>query len=183
MSAADFIGRLTRELELAGVPYMLAGSFASTFHGEPRTTQDVDLVIHADELSIRRLLGRLPRDRYYFDEQAAVEAIQGGRQFNVIDIATGWKADLIQLKSRPFSRSEFERRRQVDFLGMRVWIATAEDVIVSKLEWAMKASSDRQLRDVAGVLAAKAGQLELPYIERWVTELDLTKEWERVVRK
>jgi hypothetical protein len=180
VKGADFIGRLTRELEAAGVPYMIAGSFASTFYGEPRTTRDVDIVIHADERGIRALLARLPADDYYVNESTALDAVRRQTQFNVIDVATGWKADLIQRKSRPFSRSEFERRREVILLGMRVWMATSEDVVVSKLEWAQKAESERQLRDVASVVKARVSQLDMAYIEHWVAELNLTDLWNRV---
>lgn len=181
MSVAEFVGRLTGELEGAGVPYMLAGSFASSFHGALRATQDVDLVIDADVDAIRRLVNQLPHDRFYVDEQTAVDAVRRLTQFNIIDGVTGWKADLIQRKARPFSQAEFDRRQRVDYLGLRLWMASAEDVVVSKLEWAKKAGSELQLRDVAGVLVAKRGKLDLAYIEKWVAELGVSDEWHRVL--
>jgi hypothetical protein len=88
-------------------------------------------------------------------------------------MSTGWKA-------RPFSQAEFARRQQVDFLGIRLWMASPEDVILSKLERAQKAGSERQLRDVRGILAAKPDALDLACIERWVEDLGLTEEWNRV---
>jgi hypothetical protein len=182
VSVEDFLARLTLALEEAEIPYMLAGSFASTFHGEPRTTQDVDLVIHADASGLRRFLRSLSPDEYYADEQAAHSALRRLGQFNVIDMATGWKADLIFRKARPFSVAEFERRRQVDFLGARLWMATPEDVVISKLEWAKRTGSERQLRDVAGVVAARQGELDVAYIECWVEALDLAEQWTRTRR-
>jgi hypothetical protein len=180
MSIGDFLGRLTALLDQVAIPYMLAGSFASSFHGEPRTTQDIDLVVDADADGVRRLLAALPTDAYYADEQAALEAVRRRSQFNVVDMATGWKADLIVRKGRPFSQAEFARRQQVDFLGVRLWMASPEDVVVSKLEWAQKTGSERQLRDVRGVLAAKPDSLDLAHVEKWVEHLGLTEEWRRV---
>lgn len=183
MSLIDFLGRLTDALERAGVPHMLAGSFASSFHGEPRTTQDVDLVVHADAAGIRRLVSELPVDDYYVDLDTAVDALKRCSQFNIIDMSTGWKADLIPRKPRPFSRSEFDRRRRIDVDGLSLWIATPEDVVISKLEWACKTGSSRQLRDVEGILRAKRALLDFSYIERWVADLGLAREWQAVHRE
>lgn len=183
MSLADFLGRLASVLQRAEIPYMLAGSFASSFHGQPRTTQDIDLVIHTDATGLKRLVHELPEDDYYVDIDVALQALRARRQFNVIDMATGWKADLIIRKARPYSLLEFERRQPVVIEGAKFWMASPEDVIVSKLEWALRSSSERQLRDVAGVLAAKPESLDLVYIEHWIQELNLGEVWKAVPRE
>jgi hypothetical protein len=183
VSITDFLGRLIDALERAGVPYMLAGSFASSFHGEPRTTQDVDLVIHTDAAGIRRLVSGLPASDYYVDLDTALNALKRLSQFNVIDMNTGWKADLIPRKPRPFSRSEFDRRQRVDIDGLILWVAAPEDVVISKLEWASKTGSTRQLRDVEGIIRAKRTPLDFSYIDHWVADLGLTREWRAVHRE
>ena len=98
------------------------------------------------------------------DEATALEAYDSEGQFNVVDLATGWKADLIMRRSRTFSRTEFDRRTVVEFEGMRVPIATAEDVVLAKLEWAKLGESARQIEDAAGILRARSAELdaELP---------------------
>lgn len=174
---ADFLQRLVALLEAQGIAYMVAGSVASTFHGVPRTTQDVDLVVQLDGRSMRALLERCDPDVYYVSDVAAADALRRHGQFNVIDMATGWKADLIVLKRRPFSRAEFERRVRARVLGVDLWIATAEDVIVSKLEWGAQGSPERQLRDVIGILRTRGDDLDLAYIARWVVALDLGAMW------
>ena len=98
--AGDFLSRLASLLRDAGIPYMLTGSFASTYHGTPRTTQDLDLVIEVDDASLRALLDSLPEEQYYVAEEAALQALRRRGQFNVIDLASGWKADLILRKDR-----------------------------------------------------------------------------------
>ena len=99
--------------------------------------------------------------------------------FNIIEIATGWKLDLVIRKARPFSIEEMRRRTLTKLLGIEVSIATAEDTIIAKLEWAKQGASDRQLEDVAGILRVRGSDLDLDYIERWITELGLAEPWRR----
>lgn len=99
--------------------------------------------------------------------------------FNVIEITTGWKLDLVIRKARPFSVEEMRRRTPTRILGIEVPIATAEDTIIAKLEWAKLGASDRQLEDVAGILRVRGPSLDLKYIEHWVSELHLGEHWQR----
>lgn len=179
MSVEDLLRRIIAALEQAGIPYMLTGSVASSYYGEARASQDIDLVIAPDEPQLRAFLRSLPASSYYVSEDAAIEALQLRSQFNVIDIITGWKVDLIVRRDRDFSRTEFERRIGVDVMGMRVVIAAAEDVVLSKLEWAKRGASERQLEDVAGILCDPETRLDREYLEHWVLELELQPQWVR----
>lgn len=177
MSPEHPLRRIVRELDRAGIEHMLAGSFASTFHGDPRTTNDIDFVIACDRAALDRFVTQLDPDAFYVSAEAAEEAWTRRGQFNVVLLESGWKVDLIVRKERPFSREEFSRRQPVVIEGTRVWIATAEDTVVSKLEWARAGESERQIRDVVGILELRAGELDLPYVERWVRELGLETVW------
>jgi hypothetical protein len=176
---AELLAAIADRLEAAGIGYMVVGSVAGSFHGEPRTTVDIDIVIDPTAASLREFIDSLAPDEYYVDDNAAMEALTRQTSFNVIDHATGGKADLLIRKDRPFSRTEFERRLDVPIFGRRTPIATAEDVVVAKLEWAKAGESERQLRDVAGILTANAGELDENYIGRWIDELDLQDVWRR----
>ncbi len=180
MSVNDLLSRVISELERAGIPYMLTGSFASTFHGVPRTTHDIDIVIDPTRTSLKTLLDGLSEDIYYVSPAAAWDAFSSRRQFNIIDLTTGWKVDLIMRKARPFSVEEFRRRQAVELLGTTLYIATAEDTILAKLEWARKGESERQIRDVAGILSMCADTLDTDYIIRWARALKVQDLWERV---
>jgi hypothetical protein len=158
---------------------MLTGSFASSFHGAPRVTHDVDIVIAPVLGSLEALLRQFPVDRYYVSRDAALQAYGAEGMFNVVDFATGWKVDLIIRKARPFSLKEFERRRLETLDGTEVFVASPEDVVVAKLEWAKLGESERQLNDVASILSSRAGELDLTYIERWVDDLGLSEQWKR----
>lgn len=97
--------------------------------------------------------------------------------FNVIDLATGWKIDLIIRKSRAFSQEELGRRQRVNLHGVSLFMTTAEDAVISKLEWAKLAQSRRQIEDAAAILRARWGALDRAYLEKWIAELGLTIEW------
>jgi hypothetical protein len=170
--------RLTQRLDAAGIPFMIAGSFASTAHGLPRTTQDLDVVIDPSPNALDAFVKALPPDEYYVDADAAGDALRNRAMFNVIDNASGWKVDFIVRKNRPFSREEFARRMKLRLLDVLVFVASAEDTIVAKLEWS-KASggSERQRRDIAGIVVTSGASLDLAYVERWVKDLDLQDEW------
>lgn len=171
--------RLVRILDGAGVPFMIAGSFASAAHGLPRTTQDVDVVIDpANPEALDALVRSMPPDDYYVDADTAHDALRRRSMFNVVDRASGWKVDFIICKNRAFSRGEFARRIKLLMLEVPVFVASAEDTVVAKLEWSKQmGGSERQRRDVAGIIAAVGDQLDREYIERWVRELDVGDEW------
>ncbi|HEU0076593.1 MAG TPA: hypothetical protein VFQ76_03025 [Longimicrobiaceae bacterium] len=180
--AEDIFRRVIGALDQAEIPYMLTGSFASSYHGSPRATQDIDVVISATPQQLRRLVALFPREDYYVDEGAALEAHRTQGQFNVIDLATGWKVDLIIQKSRPFSREEFNRRSIGDLGGVRLAIATAEDVVIAKLEWAKLGGSQRQIEDAASILRIRSGDLDRQYLAKWIRQLDLDEQWQQACR-
>ncbi len=124
MSIPETFQRITTALDQAGIPYMLTGSFASAHYGAPRSTQDIDLVIQTTAAQLRVFCESLSKHRYYVDLDAALEAHRRVSLFNVIDLSTGWKIDLIFRKTRPFSQREFSRRQLVDLQGLRLlWLA------------------------------------------------------------
>lgn len=174
--------RIAAALKAANVDFMIAGSFASSMHGMPRTTNDLDVVIDVAPATLEALLRQFPAADYYVDADAARDALRRRSQFNVIDMATGWKVDLIVRRARRFSAEEFERRVPAELLGVSVFVATAEDTIIAKLEWAKMSGSEKQLRDVRGILDVRGPSLDVAYIERWVTDLGLTDSFQAAKR-
>ena len=175
------VHRFAALLETAGVPYMLTGSFASGYHGSPRASQDIDIVIAPTLGSLNAFLSLLPEDRYYVNRDTALDAYGRESLFNVVDFASGWKVDLICRKARPFSVTEFDRRSPRDFGGRQVFLASAEDVLLAKLEWAKLAESERQMEDAAGILRVQGEALDRDYVGRWVVALGLERQWERTL--
>lgn len=179
--SGTLLASISAELDAIGIPYMVVGSFASTLHGEPRTTQDLDLVIDPSGEQFEALLGRLDPNTYYFDRDVARDAWRRRSMFNIIEIASAWKIDFIIRKQRPFSIEELARRRVVTILGVAATAATAEDTIIAKLEWAKLGASDRQLVDVAGILRQRRDSLDSGYVQRWVDALGLEDVWARAL--
>jgi hypothetical protein len=177
MSVPEVLQRITAKFNQAGIAYMLSGSFASAYYGAPRSTQDIDFVIDALPAQLRGFVESLPVNEYYADVDAALQAHKRRSLFNVIDLATGWKIDLIIRKLRPFSEEEFRRRQKVSLDGISIFLARAEDVVLSKLEWSKLAKSQRQIEDVAALLRIRWAELDQAYIQQWIPELNLQEEW------
>ena len=95
-------------LDALGIDYMLVGSVAALAHGRARSTQDFDVVVEPDATGLRALLKSLPAERFYASEVALNEALSMQSQFNIIDMDTGWKVDVIPRKRREFSQTEFD---------------------------------------------------------------------------
>jgi hypothetical protein len=162
---------------------MLTGSYASSLHGQPRATQDIDIVIAPSRAQLLALLQKLPDTEYYVSEDAALEALSHQSQFNVIDFATGWKVDFIIMKARDFSREEFSRRTILEVENVPLSVASAEDVLIAKLEWAKLGASERQIEDAAGILRLQGDRLDRGYVEKWVEQLGLEAQWAAARRK
>jgi len=182
VTAQDVFRRVIGTLEQVGIGYMLTGSFASSYHGAPRATQDIDVVISPTPDQLRSLVALFSTTDYYTDLNAALDAQRREGMFNIIDLATGWKIDFIIQKSRPFSRAEFDRRSVVEVEGLRLSIATAEDVLIAKIEWAKLGGSERQIEDAAGIIRIRSEKLDRVYIQNWVRQLKLEEQWAAACR-
>jgi hypothetical protein len=178
----DVLARLARSLDALGIPYMITGSVASSFHGRPRSTHDADVVIDPTLDALRSLVRDLTNAGFYVDADSAEQAFGSRRQFNVIDMASAFKLDLIVRKDRPFSREELSRRQRVELAGATVALATAEDTILSKLEWAKRAGgSQRQLADARGIVEVRGNNLDHSYIEHWASALGVLEIWQQIL--
>jgi hypothetical protein len=182
MTQDDFLGEMARRLAAAGIPFMVAGSYASSYHGQPRATQDVDFVIDPTVAQLDAFLGQMGNP-YYVSPEAAHEALRRRSLFNVIHFAEGWKADLIIRKDRPFSVEEFGRRQTAPLPGHAQPLASAEDVILTKLEWNRISPSERQVRDALNVAVAQWPRLDQGYLRTWAADLGVAGALEDLLRE
>jgi hypothetical protein len=161
---------VVESLDGAGIPHMVAGSFASTFHSDPRMTRDINLVIDPEsEEPLIEFVGCFDQERFYVGNPIAAFAERG--MFNIIDTQTGWKADLMIRKDRPFSVREFARREPATISGVATFVASVEDTILAKLDWSRDSESTRQLEDVVGMLRARSGSVDFDYLAAGAIEL------------
>jgi len=164
-------------LDGLGVPYAIGGSFASALHGVMRATMDADLVAdlrteHVEPLA--RALG----DAFYADVAMMRDAVLGHSSFNLIHLETMFKVDVFVARPRAFDRSQLARR-QLHVLSeepeRRAYVASAEDIVLAKLEWYRQGgeTSERQWRDVLGVLKVQGERLDRGYMQRMAAELSV----------
>ena len=172
-------------LERIGTPYFLGGSLASSLLGEPRSTVDVDLAIVLRSADVGALVAALAPE-FYVDESAVRSAVERRSSFNAIHQPTVLKVDFFVLGDAPFDRVQLERRRlsaALDESDRRVFSSSPEDLILRKLDWYRHGGgvSDRQWRDVLGVLKVQAERLDLAHLHQWAAVLGLTEVLERAV--
>lgn len=169
-----FLEKLIFILESTGVPYAVCGSLSSGLHGQPRATNDADIIIAPTQDQFAKLLKSLETG-YYVSSEAAFEAMKIRSMFNVIDNELGWKADLIFRQDNPYQLSKFNRRVRAKLMGIDLWILSPEDVILSKLDWSKDSGSDLQFRDAFGVIKLQWDKLNWEYLRHWAKELGIEK--------
>lgn len=173
------VARIAQAMDKLGIPYIVGGSLASSVYGIPRATQDVDLVADINLSHVGAFTQALTEE-FYVDADMIRDAIQRRASFNVIHLATMFKADVFILKRDAWSQEEMSRARaeQFDAADGKVTIrfASPEDTLLHKLVWYRLGNeiSDRQWGDILGVLKVQGDQLDDGYLDRWATVLDVT---------
>lgn len=169
----DVLFQVTGLLEKAGIAYMVSGSVAMNYYAMPRMTRDIDIVVDLRIRDAERIATAL-ESSFFVDVDAAKEAIRGRRMFNALHKETFIKVDFIVLKETPFQEVEFERRQVANVEeGMNFWIATPEDLLLSKLWWARDSRSEMQLKDVRNLIDSVA--MDQNYLNHWALALGVTK--------
>jgi len=168
----EFLRLVVSRLDEAGVPYMLTGSMALSVYAPPRMTRDLDFVIECRPDDAARLVDLFQED-CYIEKSAVLAAIEQERSFNVIHNEWIVKADFIVRKDSEYRRAEFKRRRSVSLGKWSIWVASPEDLLLSKLQWSMNGESELQRRD-AQQLAASVRDMDWEYLRAWASELGLS---------
>ncbi len=177
---------VTAVLDRLGIPYLAGGSLASSLHGIPRATQDVDLVADLGPEQVEPLVAALRGD-FYVDDRMIRDAISRSSSFNVIHLATMLKVDVFVPGPEPHAVEEMRRRQRVlvnEGPTQELSVASAEDVVLHKLHWFQLGErvSERQWRDVLGVLKVQGARLDLAYLRRWATCLGVAELLDEALR-
>jgi hypothetical protein len=179
--------RVTGALEELDIRYFVGGSLASSLHGIPRATQDVDIVAEIKSEHISSLISALRSD-FYIDAEMIQNAIDKQASFNLIHLATMFKVDIFVLKKDAASQQEMARRERFEIsnaLPQALFLATAEDVVLHKLYWYRlgEGISDRQWRDVLGVLQVHRDKLDHAYLVMGAKRREVTELLERALKE
>jgi hypothetical protein len=166
----EFLKTIILFFQSNNIDYMLSGSVALSVYVVPRATRDFDFVVQIKNEDVDLFVNSF-REGYYCDADAIKDAIKHSGMFNIIDHASGFKADFIVLKNQPFRKAEFERRTEIDFLDMQVFVVTPEDLLISKLIWIQDFQSALQIEDIKSL--KQLPNIDLDYIKLWAKKLQL----------
>ncbi|HKK27509.1 MAG TPA: nucleotidyl transferase AbiEii/AbiGii toxin family protein [Gemmatimonadota bacterium] len=185
MTEPDLVGLFVEPLERSGLAYMVTGGVASVVYGDPRFTRDVDVVVEVDPAQVEDLLGVFAGGSLYVPSRDVVDREvrrEEGGHFDIIDPATGLRADVYLSGRDPLHAWALERRRRVDLGDRSIWLAPIEYVLVRKLQYYRMSGSDRHLRDAAMILRISGDQVEDAALEEWTRRLGVEAELQEARR-
>lgn len=172
------ISKLLTDLK---IPYLLTGSFASSYFGFPRATHDIDFVIEVSFKDFSRLEKTLKKleDEFIIDLAYVKENIGNETHFDIYHAESGIKVDFWPIKKSEFNTSRLRRKREEIIFGEKIWVISPEDLILTKLLWCREVRSEKHMRDCAGIIKIQGDKLDQKYLSNWAKKLgigDLYKE-------
>jgi hypothetical protein len=178
MEQHELLRHAARCFDKHGIRYFVTGAVAAIAYGEPRLTNDIDIVADLGEDDIPKLKACYPEPEFYLDENSAKRALSSRSQFNIIHPESGLKIDVMISRGDEFDQSRFRRVRRLRPLeDTEVAFASPEDVILKKMAFYRDGRSEKHLRDIAGILKISSGSVDLAYIEAWAKKLGLEDIW------
>src|SRR6185437_3147878 len=179
----DLLRQVSSAFERLGTEYAVVGSMASSYYGEPRLTNDVDVIAVLRLDHVTQLLEAFPATDFYVRESAVRQAVANLGQFNIIHPDSGLKVDVVIAKPSEFDRTRLNRRIRVQPGGtdVDVYFASPEDVILKKMEYYREGGSDKHLRDIAGMLKIRGDKIDRSYIEMWAPKLGVDEIWDLIL--
>jgi hypothetical protein len=180
MELFDLLKCVADVCQRLSIRYVTVGSLATIAYGEPRFTNDIDIVLDLKAEQLDEFCGAFPPPEYYLSRPAALSAIRDRRQFNIIHTTSALKVDCI-LPATPFDAAQFSRavrkRVRADF---EADFAAPEDVILKKMEYYRLGGSDKHLRDIAGVLKISGNIVDRSYIQSHALTWGLVDIWHAI---
>ena len=187
MEPLEILRDVTARLDRLKIPYMVGGSFAGSFYGFARNTQDADLIVAMQRDNVDEFVRTFSGD-FYLDRKMIEDALKRRTSFNIIHLASSFKIDFFILRLGRFDQESFSRRllRKIDpARNFDAFVQSAEDTVLAKLEWYRMGGgvSEIQWRDVLGILKTQAETVDLSYMQRWAQELGIADLLARALRE
>jgi hypothetical protein len=184
MEQSDLLRYVCVVFERLHLSYLITGSQATIAFGEPRFTNDIDVVVALDLDRLEQFADCFPSDEFYFSREAARDAIVRNSMFNIIHPASGLKVDVIIPGTSEYELSRFKRARIVQIApGVAASFASPEDVILKKLHFFKIGGSDKHIRDIIGVLKVSGEAIDRDYIAQQAESLRVADVWQLVLSK
>jgi hypothetical protein len=183
MSPTELACLFADACEQMRLEYYITGSFASSYWGEYRSTNDIDVVVELPAWSARELCERFPGPEWYVDLATVHATIANGGMFNIIHVASALKVDVIMFRDTGYDNSRLSRARKVKIADKTLRISAPEDVILKKIEFFKEGGSDKHLRDIAGMFKISPEAIDPAYIDHWALRLGVQAEWQAIKRR
>ncbi|MDP2207475.1 MAG: hypothetical protein Q8K98_01705 [Bacteroidota bacterium] len=185
MQEHNLFQKFIRPLNELGIKYIVTGAAASIIYGEPRLTNDIDIVIEMENKDVNRFIENFPSSEYYVPPKEII-LIEKGRaergHINLIDQATGFKADIYFVGYNKLSKWALDNYKNYAFSGTTIRLAPPEYVIAMKLEYYREGGHQKHINDVEAILSNSATIIDFEILNNFIADYALEKEW-KVVRK
>ena len=184
MEQSELLRYVVGVVERLGLRYLVTGSVATIFFGEPRFTNDLDIVIALPVGRVADFCREFPAPEFYVSVSAAESAVEHCGQFNIIHPESGLKVDVIVPADTDFNRSRFARALRVKpAADFEASFASIEDVIIKKMEYYREGGSEKHLRDITGVLKISGDRVDRAYISAWASKMGLDSIWAAILNR
>jgi hypothetical protein len=184
MEQSELLRIAVGALDELGLRYFVTGSVATIFYGEPRFTNDVDLVVDLPPTRVAEFCQKFPLPEFYVSQDAALQAAVHHGQFNIIHPESGLKIDVVVPEKNPFNQGRFLRAARVrPSADLEAMFASPEDVIIKKMQYYREGGSEKHLRDIAGILKISGDKVDKNYIARWATLFGVDTIWQAILEE
>lgn len=177
--------RMITALETLKIPYMVSGSVASILYGEPRLTNDIDVIVALKKTDVSALRNNFPAEEFYVPQEETIfEEIKRKGQFNIIHIPSAIKMDCIILKETEFDLEQFKHRKKIPFISnKKAFTSSPESIILNKLLFYKQGGSEKHIRDIVGILKVSGNIIDKDYIKEWTRTLKVDDIWNMISTK
>lgn len=170
MTQEEVLKIVISALEDNNIPYMLTGAAAVNYYGRPRLTHDIDIIVNIEKRHIQGIVDVFQQE-FYVSSEGIEDAIKHRTAFNIIHNETGLKIDFWMLTDEEYDKRRFSRREKQVIFDREMYISSAEDIILIKLLWYKKSTSERHIIDAKGILQVQGGSVDNNYLTKWAEKL------------
>jgi hypothetical protein len=182
MDQSELLAYLCQQFNRVGIPYLITGSQATIAYGEPRFTNDIDVVAELTSSNVEEFCRGFPAPEYYVSLPAASEAVASCGMFNIIHPSSGLKIDVVISKDTVFDKLQLERRIKILLSSeLHADFISPEDIILKKMDWHRMGGGERHLRDIAGVMRIQGDKLDREYIAEQAAKLNVHDIWQELL--
>jgi len=183
MQEIDLFRLFLTRFDQLSLDYFITGSVASLVYGEPRLTNDIDLIVNLHERDIEKFCKIFPLDIFYCPpkEVIFVELFRKSRgHFNLIHHESGFKADVYLLGTDPFQKRALQNRKTIEYMGDNIYLAPPEYVIIKKLEFYKEGGAQKHLDDIASILKNSSDEINFNFLQNKINDFGLSELFNKV---